>query len=325
MSMTPLSSHRCVDPAGSPSVSVALCTLDGAGFLPQLLDSLMSQQVPPLEVVAVDDGSIDRTMAILESYARKFSEFRIVRNQRRRGVTRNFEYAFSLCRGPFIAPCDQDDIWCPEKLSQLTQAIAGCDLAYCDSELIDERGEHLDRRVSQRYRMFSGRDPRPLALANCVSGHAMLFRRDLLERAAPFPEGVYYDWWLTVNAAARRGVVYHDRPLVYFRQHAGGASAFDGRPKGQPRLASAQRTASHLNSLRALQGLQATELHREFFTQLWAAWQAPRRCGVNWTLFVFALRHRHALFRLRRTPPWLRWRHAFKYLWMGGTVESRDG
>lgn len=212
-----------------PLVSVALSTYNGARYLREQLDSVLAQQDVELELVAVDDGSRDDTCAVLEAYASRDPRVSWSANPHNLGPTRSFERAMSLCRGEFIAPCDQDDIWHPRKLRTLLDAIGDADLAYCDSEYVDGDGRPHGKRVSDDLRMLQGRDPAPSLIANSVSGHAALVRRTLVDEARPIPPDVYHDWWLALLAAGRHGVVYVPQALVAFRRHG---EAFSPMGKG---------------------------------------------------------------------------------------------
>lgn len=199
-------------------ISIALSTYNGSRYLPAQLDSLFAQRGVEIEVVAVDDGSSDDSTAILDAYAAR-GPLRWSRNPRNLGPTQSFARALSLCRGSLLAPCDQDDVWHPDKLAILTAAIGDHDLAYCDSEYVDGAGQSLGRRVSSHAAMLEGRQPLAFLFANSVSGHASLLRRELFEAASPFPDGIYHDWWLALCAAGRGGVKYVPEPLVQFRRH----------------------------------------------------------------------------------------------------------
>jgi glycosyltransferase involved in cell wall biosynthesis len=203
----------------SPLISVAMSVYNGARFLPAQLDSILAQREVDLELVAVDDGSSDASLAVLQDYARRDGRVRVHPNPANLGPTRSFERAMSLCRGEFIAPSDQDDVWSPDKLATLLAAIGSADLAYGDSAYIDGDGRPSGRRISDDTPMLAGREPLRFAFANSVSGHALLVRRDLFESVRPLPPELFYDWVLAMFAAARRGVVYVDRPLVQFRRH----------------------------------------------------------------------------------------------------------
>lgn len=225
-----------------PEVSVALCTFNGERYLRQQLDSVLAQQDVALDVVALDDGSTDATGAILDEYATRDPRLRWQANPRNLGPTASFERAMALCRGPYIAPCDQDDVWQPRKLAELRAAVGDADLVYCDSVYVDAQGRASGGRVSQATAMLAGTNPIAWLFTNSVSGHASLVRRDLFEQARPFPVGAYHDWWLALCAAGRNGVRYLDRALVEYRRHENAHSGMGRSSSGRSRTAAASRT-----------------------------------------------------------------------------------
>lgn len=204
-----------------PPVSVALCVYNGERFLRAQLDSVLAQRDVELEVVALDDASTDTSGAILEEYARRDRRVRSYRNPHNLGVTQSFERAMALTHGPLIAPCDQDDLWDPDKLATLAGALGTADLAYCDSAYVDGDAAPTGRRISDDVEMLAGTGPLRFALSNSVSSHAALVRRGLFELARPFPPDAFPDWWLAVAAAAHHGVVHVPDALVKFRRHGG--------------------------------------------------------------------------------------------------------
>lgn len=99
-------------------VSVALATYNGARFLRAQLDSLYSQTRLPDEIIVSDDCSTDNTISILEEYKEKGNLY-FFKNEGKHGVNNNFFNAISLCKGDYIAICDQDDIWLPQKIERM--------------------------------------------------------------------------------------------------------------------------------------------------------------------------------------------------------------
>ena len=211
-------------PAESPLVSIALCTWNGAHWLRPQLDSILAQQDVRLELVALDDASSDDSLAILHAYAARDPRVRVYANPGNLGHLRSFEKCMAMCDGEFVAPADQDDVWHPDKLRRLLDAIGRAALAYGDSRYIDADGRAIGRSVSDDLRMLSGGDPLPFLLQNTVSGHAALLRRDVVRAALPFPAAGFHDWWLALVAAAHGGIVHVDAPLVDFRRHARSSS-----------------------------------------------------------------------------------------------------
>ncbi|GMQ31552.1 glycosyltransferase [Algoriphagus confluentis] len=211
----------------NPLISIALCTYQGERFLARQLDSLLAQTYRPIEIVIQDDCSTDQTWEIVEAYKRKFPDIiRSFRNKIQLGIRSNFESVFQKCQGELIAPCDQDDIWDFSKLEEMSSRIGDHILIYHDSALVDESGVSLGRRVSEKFQFAKGSDPAKLLLMNCVSGHSILFKKQLLAHAHPFPAKGYYDHWLAFTAMCFGTVDYLDKTLVLFRQHRNNYSSF---------------------------------------------------------------------------------------------------
>src|SRR5690242_8630981 len=106
------------------SFSIAMGTYNGATYLPAQLESLLNQDLAPLELVVGDDGSTDDTLAILKNFSvRAPFPVRITSNPKQLGYGENFLQAASRCTGDWVAFCDQDDVWLPSKLARCAEAI----------------------------------------------------------------------------------------------------------------------------------------------------------------------------------------------------------
>jgi glycosyltransferase involved in cell wall biosynthesis len=296
-------------------VSVALCVYNGERYLREQLDSLLAQRDVRFEIVAIDDGSSDGSVAILEDYARRDARLRVFADSSNRGHAARILEAFALCRAPWIAPCDQDDVWAPSKLRQLldTAARAGTDAAYSDSMLCDATGRPTGRRLGSIMAMREGRKPLELAFQNTVSGHAMLFRESLLRVAIPVPSGVFYDHWLAICAMAGAGLTHEPAPLVQFRRHDGAQSnagmrghAPEGRPwfdalqaglRGLARVwADGRNDARHLGTV--IETFRSGGSGVALLRSLWPYRRAlPPKSGVP---AIDLLRFAHRLYRMRR-------------------------
>jgi len=300
-----------------PLVSVALTTYNGERFLRQQLDSLLAQDYPRVEIVAVDDASTDGTPELLAEAAARDGRLRVERNAANLGFARNFERALRLCRGDLVAPCDQDDVWLPGKLGALQAALGSRAAAYCDSELCDEEGRPLGR-LSRKFRMGPVDDPAALLFTNCVSGHALLLRRSAVEAALPFPEGLFHDWWLAFVAACAGGIAYCPEPLVRYRQHARSVTDVAGRrrlpgslrPRGYRRSA-VEATERRLRAFAAHPGAREAPLVGAVLAH-WLGWKERLLCpGLATLLF----RNRDRVFALQPDERLRRSRSALKLLW----------
>ena len=105
-----------------PRVSVLLPVRDEEPFLAECLESLSAQTLSDFEVIAMDDGSTDGTLAILEAHARADSRF-LVLQQEQAGMVAASEHARAEARAPLVARMDADDVALPERLELQVAAI----------------------------------------------------------------------------------------------------------------------------------------------------------------------------------------------------------
>lgn len=96
----------------SPLVSVIIPTYNYARFVGEAVESALAQTYPNLEIIVVDDGSIDDTRAILMQYA---SRIRYV-FQKNQGLSASRNNGIAIANGELIALLDSDDYWHPRKL-----------------------------------------------------------------------------------------------------------------------------------------------------------------------------------------------------------------
>jgi hypothetical protein len=154
------------------------------------------------------------------------------------GAYRAFERCFARvpAHAAFVAPCDQDDVWHPDKLAVLVDALerSGALLAYSDVRVVTADGAVL----SETYwtdRDNGSRDMADLLATNVVTGTAGVLRREVLDVALPFPpeiDGSFHDHWLALCALALGEIAYVDRPLVDYVQH--GANLVGHAPRRAP-------------------------------------------------------------------------------------------
>jgi glycosyltransferase involved in cell wall biosynthesis len=301
-----------------PLISVALCTFNGERHLREQLDSVLAQDWPHIEIIVMDDASTDGTPAILAGYAERDARIHYRRNEHNLGYHRNFEAAITRCQGRWIAPCDQDDIWLPGKLSTLAAELAPgrAVMAYGDSDLMDEQGRPLGQRLSERMNRFSTEDPVAYWFANNVTGHAMLFERSLLEHALPFPANLFHDWWLAYVAASAGRIHYVNQCLVRYRQHARTVTDITGsRPNPAERKRGFRSreladTCARLERLAEVPG-KGQAMTRELL-QLWRERESQ---FVSYRLAWFLFKHRRRAYAIAKDSPFKKARRPFQYVW----------
>jgi glycosyltransferase involved in cell wall biosynthesis len=202
-------------------VSVVLCSCNGERFLREQLDSLRGQTYGNIEILVSDDASNDGTIEILEEY-RRAGVLRYRVNPERLGVVKNFERAIGLAKGDYIALCDQDDIWEPEKIEVLVREIGPHPMVFSDASLVDANGRviHESNMHYANLQYTPVHQFESLLFHNFVQGATALFRKDLVEWALPIPRHMMvHDWWLAIVASRKGTIRYLPRGLVRYRIH----------------------------------------------------------------------------------------------------------
>jgi glycosyltransferase involved in cell wall biosynthesis len=234
-----------------PLVSIVLGTYNGEAYLEEQLRSVLAQTYSSLEIITIDDGSNDGTVRILREFAARDQRIRVTVNERNLGFIRNFEKGCILATGKFIALCDQDDYWFPEKVAKMVAAIGGYPMVYCDSLLCDKDLRPLGKKISDLVHYQSFDDCRQLCVFSRMYGHATLITRELFQRARPFLKEVPHDGWLAFHATLYGGVHYLPEVLVKYRQHAGNVfGVVGGRSKKPGRLQRRERKKRELAGAR---------------------------------------------------------------------------
>ena len=169
-----------------------------------------------------DDGSTDGTVGILEEYARvQGLQYEV--NPRNLGYIKNFEKTISLCSGDYVALCDQDDRWHPDKLTQLVNGIGNHSLICSDAAVIDGSGNKIAssfRKYQAIYIPDAKKQPRSFIFGNFVMGcTSLLNRKNIIPELYPFPDDIHHDWWIAIIASMCNGVKYIKDPLIDYRLH----------------------------------------------------------------------------------------------------------
>ena len=215
--------------ATRPLVSVIMAARDAEAFVGQALNSALAQSYAPLEVIVVDDGSIDATPEAVARIASADPRVRLVRTENR-GPSAARNQAAALARGELLAPLDADDLWAPDKLERQVEAMQGAGgetgLVYCWTSAIDDGGKVLATVWRPRSETGNVRD---LAIADGLIGNASvpLIRRSVFDRIGGYAEGLRLgeDWDFHMRAAAVTRFEVVRSPLVGYRLRAGGATS----------------------------------------------------------------------------------------------------
>ncbi|MGC1373944.1 MAG: glycosyltransferase family 2 protein [Candidatus Sulfotelmatobacter sp.] len=218
-----------------PEIEVLMATWNGARYVEGQLDSLFSQTTQNFRLVVRDDGSSDSTLCIVERYKARYPDRVAIRkNPSRQGPCRTFSLLAEESVAPYVAFCDQDDVWRPDKLELSVSAIKAIEaergaetpvLAFSDMEIVDDGSQVIAPSLWRLGHINPDRATLGAMLVqNLVTGCTVLANRSLILKGSPIPEGaVMHDTWLGLTAVVF-GVVHPLRETtVQYRQHGGNA------------------------------------------------------------------------------------------------------
>jgi len=102
--------------AATPRITVLIPVYNREGYIAAAIDSVLAQSFTDFELLIVDDGSTDRSMEIISSYADP--RIRIERNPYNKGGPWARNRGLDLARGEYVAMLDSDDVAAPERLAR---------------------------------------------------------------------------------------------------------------------------------------------------------------------------------------------------------------
>ena len=207
----------------SDEVTVLLSTFNGGTFLQQQLDSLYAQTYPQIRILARDDGSCDTTRMILER-EQAGGRVELLAGHDNLGAAGSF---FELLKQAarthtrYVAFCDQDDVWLPEKLSRAVAMLSanhdGRAAMYCSRlEIVDANLAHLGYTPEQKRLGFGN------ALIESVAvGCTIVLNREAIDLICEkMPASVLvHDWWCYLVLSCFGEIVFDRDAHIKYRQH----------------------------------------------------------------------------------------------------------
>jgi glycosyltransferase involved in cell wall biosynthesis len=200
----------------SSQVSVVLSVYNGEKYLAPAIDSVLHQTHNNLELILVNDGSVDCSLQIMKAY--RDSRIKIIDLKENQGLVAALNIGIAAAQGDYVARMDSDDIACPDRLEQQLRFLNCNDVDVCGSA-ITLFGVGREREVSFpegdtdiKFRLLyssSLAHPTVMGRRDCFSTYA--YRKD-------FPVSEDYDLWTRMSQAGIRfGNIA--KPLLRYRVH----------------------------------------------------------------------------------------------------------
>lgn len=208
-----------------PAISIIMAAHNEQEYLPLTLISLFEQTYDNFEIVCVDDGSTDDTPKILQRFARKHPNLKIVTNPKPLGLTPSLNKALNLAQGAYIARADADDLYDPTRLALQKSVLDNCPGIFVvgsQALQLNEEGfpqpelnENLPLKdIGLRWRM----------LFNSPFWHPSVMWRNQgsLRYDETCPVAQDYELWTRMSAYGKMLTI--DKPLYHRRNHPGNIS-----------------------------------------------------------------------------------------------------
>jgi glycosyltransferase involved in cell wall biosynthesis len=267
-------------PAAPPQdlVSVVITTYNMGRYLPQAVQSVLSQTYANVEIQIVDDGSTDDTAQIVRRWDQ--DERVHVHRQPNGGQAQARNRGIALSKGPYVAFLDADDEWLPHKLSRQMPLFATpqVGVVFSDYERMDGEGRALPKSPT---RMYRGRVSGALLIDNFVSFQTAVVRRECLERHGAFDESVRmgddYDLWLRLSAHYEFDFV--PEATVRYRIWSGQMSK-NYRRRYESAIRTMQRFLEHNPGLVSADQIRTAWAHTYTGRGNNTLWQEHRRCAA---------------------------------------------
>jgi glycosyltransferase involved in cell wall biosynthesis len=202
-------------------VSVIIPTYNREKYISQAVKSALEQTYRPLEIIVVDDGSIDDTKKVLSPYLDSIKY--IYQSNSGAAIARNAGIAAS--GGVYVAMLDSDDMWKPEKLShqiEFLETHPNVALVATHAICIDSDGNVVSNVPVKSYQKEGSVSFETILLNSPMILSSLVVRRECLPQPQAFPVGVAFceDWEFCLQISRRFGAWFLSQPLTLVRRHS---------------------------------------------------------------------------------------------------------
>jgi len=238
-----------------PLVSVVMPNHNGADFLEEAIQSVLNQTYRNLELIVVDDGSDDASLAILQKYGTSLKYISVSNS----GAAHARNIGISSANGELIAFIDSDDVWAKDKVYKQVNLLLEekLTLVYCSGvefgELISKKNIHKAKYSGFCYLDFVENPTIAIIVLGCSTA---IIRREVLMKSGLFDEnfkGPAEDWDFFRRVCKFANVGFVDEKLVKYRIHnrnvsrSSAYSYFDGNKMAVSKMLLEDKSINKIN------------------------------------------------------------------------------
>lgn len=191
-------------------ISVVIPTYNRASIISETIHSILNQTYSDLEIIVVSDGKSNDTRQIIEGFKDRRLRYYEIEHSGRPSVPRNF--GMKQAKGQYLAFCDDDDIWMPEKLELQLAKIVEDDrigLVYAQCLVPNAKGDIVIPSQGKEGFVF-----KELFLTyNFIPNSTVLIKREVIQKVGGFDEDIRlkaiedFDLWLRITQQYKVGFI----------------------------------------------------------------------------------------------------------------------
>ena len=189
-------------------VSIVMATFNRASLIGRAIESVREQSFKDWELIVADDGSTDDTPHVVAEWKNKESRIVYARSETNEGISKNYNHAFRIVRGEYVAMIDDDDPWRDaDKLKKQIEFLekngeyVGCGGGVV---VVDPAGKELYRYLKPE---TDGEIRKYMLFSNPMANSTTMFRKSAGEKAGWYDETTRYsgdrDFWLKIGLAGK--------------------------------------------------------------------------------------------------------------------------
>lgn len=204
-----------------PAVDILMATYNGGRYIGEQINSILKQGFTKWRLLVHDDGSTDETLAIVKQYQERDGRIKLIEDGIcGLGAAQNYMHLLKVTDAGLCAFCDQDDIWFPDKLQKLIDAIHHVKvpaMVYANA-CFYVNGKAMDKKTTT----IHPRDLKSALFMNSgIQGCSLMANSLLLDMLKSYQGKIaMHDHLITIGAAAFGNIHYVDEVLMHYRQHA---------------------------------------------------------------------------------------------------------
>ena len=222
-----------------PLISIVMVNYNHEETIGPAIESVLAQTYQNWELIIVDDGSTDNSVAIVETYAKKDARIKFYPQKQNRQICVVTNIGFRYVTGEYVARLDSDDLWLSEKLEKQLRYMKSHpegELCFTKLDIINENGEIINEKLPDYYEAYNKRQADRngwlryfFFQGNTLIQSSLLMKREVLDRVGVFNLAYMqaHDFDFFVRAIKKYNFLFLEEPLTRYRRTEAQNSAWN--------------------------------------------------------------------------------------------------